>query len=321
MELIIEEISRGHKLLSRQKFSQSSVHIGRGYQNDIIVSDPHVCSEHLHLQFDGDDWLASDQGSVNGSFLEQNKQPIMQYKVQSGDVISIGKSQVRLVFPEHPVEESITVSPFENLINLARNPVILALSILLFTFIAGWIVNLNNAKDVTLTQMLVPAIGLTLGFALWPAAVSVVSHLTKHDARFWGQVGICFIFFNLMWLSDFFENIVNFNTSSNMPFIWLMAIIPLALAFALFWLNCYIGFHMTARRRNVMSVGFVVLLFGGSFIVQMSKKPEFSARPHFSTTIMTPSFLFASSSSVDKFVEDSSELFAKAKKVASEDKK
>jgi hypothetical protein len=321
MEIIIEEISHGHKLLGRHKFATTDISIGRGYDNDIIISDPHVCADHLQLHFNGEHWLVNDQGSINGSYLEDSKDNVIQHRVRSGDIITIGKSQIRLVFPSHPVVESIAISPFESLINLARHPMALALSISLFGLIAGWIINLNNANEVTLTQMLVPTIGLTLGFALWPAGIALVSHLTKHDARFWTQMGISFIFFNLMWLSDIFENIVHFNTSSNFSMIWIIAIIPLLLAFGLFWLNCYVGFHMTLRRRNVVALSLVLLLFGGSFVVQMSKQPDFNPRPQFDTTIMSPAFLFTPSSNVERFVSDSSKLFETATKAAEEDNK
>ena len=321
MEIIIEEISHGHKLLGRHKFASSNITIGRGYDNDIIISDPHVCADHLQLHFNGEHWLVNDQGSINGSYLEDSKENVIQHQVRSGDIITIGKSQVRFVFPSHPVEVSIAISPFESLINLARHPVALALSMSLFALIAGWIINLNNANEVSLTQMLVPTIGLTLGFALWPAGIALVSHLTKHDARFWTQMGISFIFFNLMWLSDIFENIVHFNTSSNFSMVWTISIIPLLLAFCLFWLNCYVGFHMTLRRRNLVSLSLIVLLFGGSFLIQMSKQPEFNPRPQFDTTIMSPAFLFAPSSSVESFVSDSTKLFEKVSKQAEEDNK
>ena len=321
MEIIIEEISHGHKLLSRQKFTTNDITIGRGYENDIIISDPHVCADHLQLHFNGEDWLVDDQGSINGSYLENSKNNVSQHKVQSGDIITIGKSQVRFVFPNHPVPESIAISPFENLINITRHPLVLAFSLVLFALVAGWMVNLNNATEVSLTQMLVPTIYLMVGFALWPAGIALVSHLTKHDARFWTQMGISFVFFNLMWLGDIFEKVVHFNTSSNFSLLWTINIVPLALAFCLFWLNCYVGFHMTSRRRNIVASCLVVLLFGGSFVLQMSKQPEFNPRPQFDTTLMSPTFLFTPSSNVESFVNDSSTLFEKVTKEAAEDTK
>ncbi|WP_077340069.1 FHA domain-containing protein [Pseudocolwellia agarivorans] len=319
MEIIIEEISKGHKLIGRHKFSQPSLNIGRGYQNDIIISDPHVCADHLNFNFDGEAWFVSDADTINGSFLEDSKQVINNHKIKSGDVISLGKSQIRVYFPNHPIEDTATFSPFENLINIARHPATIAFSIALFAFVTGFIFYLNNGKEVTFTQLLVPAISMTLMFALWPAAISVVSHLTKHDARITSQLGICFIFFNLMWVSDIIERFVQFNVSSQWPLMWLVSIVPIGLAFCLFWFNCSIGFHTTERRRMVISIGLTVLLYGGTELIQLSKKPEFNPLPQYNATLMTPNFNITASSSVDEFVADSTKLFEKATKEIDKD--
>jgi len=314
MEIIIEEISKGHKLIGRHKFNQQSITLGRGYQSDIIISDQHVCAKHLNFNYDGEHWIVSDADTINGSFLENNKHIVKQHKVQSGDVISLGKSQIRVIFPDHPVEQSVTFSPFENLVNIARHPATIAFSIALFAFVTGFIFYLNNGKEVSFYQLLVPAISMTLMFAVWPAAISVISHLTKHDARITSQLGICFIFFNLMWVSDIIERFVQFNVSSQWPFIWLVSVVPIGLAFCLFWFNCSIGFHTSERRRMVVSIGLTILLFGGSGLIKLSKKPEFTARPHYNATLMTPSFNVTTSTSVDEYIEDSKKLFQKATK-------
>ncbi|WDD99720.1 FHA domain-containing protein [Thalassomonas actiniarum] len=318
MEIIIEEISRGHKLLSRHKLDQSRVSIGRGYQNDIILTDPHVCAKHLNLEFNGESWLAHDEDTVNGSYLEKNKQSVNQHTINSGDIISLGKSQIRILFPDHPVEESLAFSPFESLINFMRHPTMLLTSISLFSLVAGIVFYLNKPVEVTFTQLLVPAIGMTMLFALWPLLIALISHLTKNDARVWNQLGVCFAFFNLMWLSDVIESVLDFNLSANWPIAGLITLLPIGLAFVLFWLNCYIGFHMTAGRRLTIAASLTTLLFGGSYLIQLSNKPDFSINPQYNATIMTPGFLFSPSSDVDSFIDDSRRLFGKAQKAAAE---
>ncbi len=321
MEIIVEEISKGHKLLGRHKFAKTSINIGRGYHSDIIMSDPHVCAEHLSIEFDGENWRILDKESINGSFLDEGKKAANGHIVCSGDVITIGKSQIRIVFPHHPVEESITLSPFESLINLAKHPAALIFNITLFALLTGWVYFLNNPKEVNFTQLLVPTVSLTLVFTIWPALVALISHLTKHDARIFTQVGLCFVFYNISWLTDLLENVVKFNTSSNFPLTPLLALLPIGLAFCLFWVNCYVGFHMSKRRRLVAAASLTLLLFGGTFLVQLSKKPDFSIKPQFNSTLMTPSFMLAPSSSVDNFIENSAKLYEKAQKEASKDKK
>jgi hypothetical protein len=318
-EIIIEEISRNHKLLHRHKLSQQHIHIGRDYHNDIILADPHICPSHLSIEKIDGQWVINDNQTVNGSFIEninKKKHSADHHIIHDGDVITLGKSQLRILFTNHPVEPTLAFSPFESLIKLMRHPLVLLLSIALFTLIAGGVFYLNTPKEVNFSQLLVPTIGMTLGFGLWPAGVALVSHLNKHEARIMTQLGISFVFFNLMWFSDFLESLATFNSASGSIIPLFVLMTSIALSFSLFWLNGYIGFHMSSKRRVVVAASMTLLLFGGSYLVQYSKKPEFNPRPQYDATIMMPTFLIASSASVDEFIKDSSELFDKTKKEA-----
>ncbi|QOL26166.1 FHA domain-containing protein [Thalassotalea sp. LPB0316] len=317
--IIIEQINRGQKLICRDRFDSNAIDIGRSYQNDIIIDDPHICPEHVKLSFDGEHWLVEDQGSINGSFLGDTKQNANQHILHSGDIISIGKSQLRVVFPDHPVSPTIKVSPFESLIEKARQPLSIALSLLLFTSLFGYLLYLGKQTEVTFTQLLVPAVGMTLGFSLWPSLVALISHLTKNDARYWSQIGVSFVIFNLFWLSDFIEFMLHFNLSSAWPVSWLTSLLPITLAFCLFWLNCYIGFHMSDIKRIVVSASLCLLIFGGAYLITLSNKPEFRERPTYDATIMTPNFLIAPSTPASEFIENAAVVFAKADEKVNED--
>ena len=317
--IIIEEISRNYKLLHRHKLSKPQIHIGRDYHNDIILADPHICPSHLSIEQVDGQWKIIDNQTVNGSFIEninEKKHAANNHIINDGDVITLGKSQLRILFTDHPVEATVAFSPFESFINLMRHPAALVMSVALFTLIAGAVFYLNSPKEVNFSQLFVPTIGMTLGFALWPAGVALVSHLSKQDARIMAQLGISFAFFNLMWFSDFLENVATFNSASGSILPLFVTFTSIALAFSLFWLNGYIGFHMSAKRRITVAASITLLLFGGSYLVQYSNKPEFNPRPQYDATIMVPSFLITSSTSVDKFIEGSSKLFDKTKKEA-----
>ena len=319
MEIIIEEISRNYKLLHRHKLSQQKINIGRDYHNDIILADPHICPSHLTIELNDNQWQVTDNQTINGSFIEnaqEKKQNANDHIIRDGDVITLGKSQLRILFPDHQVEPTVAFSPFESFIDLMRNPLILLLSMALFTIIAGGMFYLNTAKEINFSQLFVPTIGMVLGFALWPAGVALVSHLNKHEPRILAQLGVSFAFFNLMWLSDFLESIAAFNSASDSILPLFLLAISIALAYSLFWLNCYIGFHMSAKRRSIVAASITLLLFGGSYLVNFSNKPEFNPRAQYDATLMTPNFLITSSSHVDEFIEDSNKLFERTKQSA-----
>lgn len=321
-ELIIEEISRNHKLLHRHKLNKPSIHIGRDYHNDIILADPHVCPSHISIDFIDRQWQITDNQTINGTFVENSrktKHEANQHIISDGDVISLGKSQLRLLFSDHTVAPTLAFSPFESFINLMRHPLALFISITFFMLIVSSLIYLNKPIEGNFSQLLVPAISMTLGFALWPAGVSLVSHLTKQDARLMTQLGVSFVLFNLMWFSKIIEHIATFNSSSNNMLPLFITLTSLILAFFLFWLNSYIGFQVSSKRRIAISAGLTLLLFSGSYLIEYSKKPEFDPRPNYNATIMMPSFLLATSSNVDQFIESSNKLFDKTSKKAQKD--
>lgn len=321
-EIIIEEVTRNHKLLHRHRLNQSDVSIGRGYQNDIILADPHICPQHLSLSFAQGTWRLSDNNSVNGTALEnsQGKKITAHHEIiNDGDVIIVGKSQLRILFNDHQVAETVAFSPFESLIDFIRHPIAVFISLAVFMLIAGNIAYLNQQTETNVSQLFVSAFTMSLLFALWPAGVALVSHLTKHEPRVLAQFGISFIFFILMWFSDLLEKLISFNSASNATLGLFITLVPIGLAFGLFWLNSYIGFHMTAKRRIMVAVSITTLLFGGSYLLQYSKQSDFNPHPHYNSTLMAPKFLIAPSSNVDDFINASNVLFEQASEAAQQD--
>jgi len=318
MEIIIEEISKGQKLISRHKFAKQEINVGRGYHNDIILSDPHVCADHIQLSFNGEQWTVNDIDSINGSFLGEGKNKADGHQIKSGDIITLGKSQIRIIFPHHPVAEAIELSPFENLLNVAKHPAFIAINVVIFTIAIASLHYINIPKEVHLTQLLEPTIKILILAVTWPLFVSLISHLMKNDAQVFTQISVTFLCLNALLLSDFIETLVNFNTSSQMPLRYLVLAIPVIILFVLFWLNTFIGFHTSPKRRYVTAAALTLLLVGGSFANSQNKKQklDFVKKPSYSHTIMAPTFQFAESESVEKFVGDSNKLFDSLKKEA-----
>jgi hypothetical protein len=321
MELIIEEVSRGHKLLGRHKFSQDEISLGRGYHNDLILSDPHICPAHLHIQHRDGQWFIRDLNTLNGSYLNHQDLLTEEHAIQSGDVISIGKSQFRFILADHPVAASIKISPFEELIKLCRDPLAIAANILVFAALSALMFYFNKAQEFTFSQIFVPAIGLTLLFSAWPLLCALISHLAKHEARVATQLGISFIIFNLFWFSDFLELLLSFNLSSNWSVGYVSILFSAALLFSLLWLNLYVAFNQNSRKRTLQAGSITLLLIGGAYLVDLSQQPEFSIHPDYNNVLMSPNFAIAPPSSVDDFLAQSDSLFEKNNKAVAESKK
>ena len=81
--------------------------IGRGLDNDIVLTDIAVSRKHFDLRNDGGSWVIVDRGSGNGTVVNGNLEdnPFM---LANGDVIEIGNTTFRFDFR---AAESIEVPP------------------------------------------------------------------------------------------------------------------------------------------------------------------------------------------------------------------
>ena len=72
MAVIIEVLGWGGKSQRHYRVEGPSITIGRGYQNDVVLSDSHICANHLRLDQVEGGWQLTDLGSINGIEVGKN---------------------------------------------------------------------------------------------------------------------------------------------------------------------------------------------------------------------------------------------------------
>ena len=70
--------------------------IGRRPYNDVVIDNLAVSGEHALLQRIGDSVYVEDLRSTNGTYV--NRQRITRHELQPGDLLDIGKYQMRVLF-------------------------------------------------------------------------------------------------------------------------------------------------------------------------------------------------------------------------------
>lgn len=70
----------------------SKVRIGRSQECDVVIGSPQVSGKHLLLRREGASWVACDQKSANGTYL--NGTAIREKTLSSGDVLDMGPCRV-----------------------------------------------------------------------------------------------------------------------------------------------------------------------------------------------------------------------------------
>ena len=73
MAVIIEVLGWGGRRRQYYQVDADQVSIGRGYDNDIVLPDPHISANHLRLDASEDGWTITDLDSMNGLQVLKNR--------------------------------------------------------------------------------------------------------------------------------------------------------------------------------------------------------------------------------------------------------
>lgn len=310
MELIVEQVSRSKKVLSRHQMIGPHISIGRGFDNDIILNDPYVDPNHLLLTVNQEGrWLAKDEDTTNGSYFENESKLNHPRPVHSGEVVAIGKSFVRFIYPDHPVAPTMRLSGLESLLNWLGSPLILAgvfcfyLSLLLLSFYMGAV------TEIKTSQMFTNVFAKVLMVSLLPMMFAFLARLFKHEARIVTQLVVWYGFFTLFLLVDSIGELISFNSSQ----IWLSSSIvfvaEVMLIFALLWLAFYIAFHQRPLRRLIMVSSLTLGMLSLSYLYSSSNSSDFSVKPSYDNTLLAPEFAIKEPVSVSEFIDRSEAIF------------
>jgi len=87
------------------------VRLGRGSDNDVVLSDVSVSRYHAEILREGDGWAVHDLKSTNG--VEVNRIPVEKAPLRAGDVLTVGAFEIRLEEEEPRPARANTVMPEE----------------------------------------------------------------------------------------------------------------------------------------------------------------------------------------------------------------
>jgi hypothetical protein len=192
--LIVEVRDHRGRVLSRHPVASAQIRVGRAFDNDVVLDDPHADAHHavLDLMADGSSLRVSDLGSVNGTRLGRRGASAEGDLWPLGSPIEVGRTTLTLFATNAPLAPAVPLqSPLIRTVTASR-PRALALIggaavwVFLSLFLAdfsdeGWLYWVGGALGVVL--LLVgsklasrpPAFTAHLG---WVSAFTLVALLT-----------------------------------------------------------------------------------------------------------------------------------------------
>jgi hypothetical protein len=312
--LIIEIIDRSRSASITRRFDSFPVSIGRGYQNDLVVPDPFVSPEHLCITEDETGFIIEDLASENGVYVHGRRAGDKSVHIVSGDRITIGGTSLRLLAPSHPVPPALKLDYWSKPGERAFFRIMVWAS-LLPTFgvfiLDEYFSTITKVRFLTLTGKVIPL--MIVAFA-WAGLWSLIGYSVKRQARFHAQLLVGNAFLVAVCLLAGIFNSMEFALNSSVIITINNYLVTGILLAALIFFSLGFATTMRKKRRITASCVVAVVVILVAVIKHFADKPEFEATPTLSMGLKPPYVKLARSVSIDEFLKDSAQVFAKSKK-------
>lgn len=177
--IFVEQLTPDGEVVHRTKMTRLPITIGRAYDNDIILDDPHTAAHHAQIELNQlDELIIADLGSYNGITLANTRENF--FVVDGDKTYRLGHTRLRIRTADYQVAAEVsdlTNHRWEGLL-----PAVTGLALLLVTGLAStWLADLNQG---TLSKYLLELVSV-LGFAIgWSGIWALFSKLFTGHARF-----------------------------------------------------------------------------------------------------------------------------------------
>ena len=287
------------------------VSIGRGYGNDIILPDPHVCAEHLLVQQNEGGWLVEDLNTKNGITESANSRKLSQKQLVSGDSLTIGKTRLHFVSPDHPVEPARSLHDGTGVIEGFRSLAIIwgLLSVL----VLGYALDeyLASSREVHIEKIVADSLAFVGGVIAWASAWALMAYIVRRRLYFYYFLSLTVGFVLLDTCLGNFNEYLAYNLNST----WFAEVLSYVTAgillLGLFYASMQKALMITRRKNlllaNLFSWGFVAVI---GFVVY-ANHPEFNHNPEYPGEVKPPFSRIVSVKSLDQFMAETENQFNK----------
>ena len=319
MAVIIEVLGWGGKSQRHYRVEGSSITIGRGYQNDVVLGDSHISANHLRLDAVEGGWQLTDLDSLNGVEIIKNPSAdstASTMVLADGAEIKIGRTKLRIIADSYPVEAAKELHRLEkdvgqlNRFSIWLPLFMLVLAIDVSTLYTNSFVEWqwkNSLSSILVTQLFLLVLAL-----FWAG----VGRFLREEGNFLGHYNLILLATLVYSLSGWFVGVIGYNLSAGFLIETVLPLFTLLLAALLLSANFALATTMMARQRWITSVGFVGLILVVSIASQMQQWGEFSPYPEYFSALELPALQIGGGESVDTFIEDLDDLFADADRLA-----
>lgn len=311
MKLVLEIIPHtGDEQVTHRVIEQFPLTVGRSFNNDVILSDPHISPQHLRIGYEGEQWTVTDLGSANGFSVNGTHAAKETLPLKSGDTLRIGHTELRLFAPHHPVTEAVRLQKAHPVYAWLNRPfAVWGCFFIAFAVLQGWAYLEIWTEEIKM--VLAGTAAATAGsIMLWATLWSVAGRLIRRKPHFKSHLTIASLYLIAAAATWYVEAYTDFLTNEN----WVAAVVSYGIHFILLTLllqgSLALATRMTERRRRIAGIFFAAGILLGVFSLSLISARNFTQQPLYPATLEPYLSQFAPADTLDEFMAGNEKVFA-----------
>ena len=308
----LEVLNRGGKVIQRIPVrSRRRIHVGRAYDNDLIIDDPFICPHHLTLQWTDEKILVADRQSLNGVNVDGCAVSDAPFNLECGEQLRIGRTTLRFRSAQFSVAPTRIDGKSLALLRWLERPLVQVTSFLL---LAGlFLLNnyLGTTREYEILKALPEVVGLLVIVCLWAMLWSFASRVMLHRWNFWCHCSVAFAGLFVQFLCEW--GIAYFTFAFGLDEI--NTLLNYGISFLLIGVILYMNLHFAslALPKQLLKGAFGVsaVIVGLMAMFHLSQQGDFDYEPSYDVTFKAPAFKLVGSQSSDEFFAEAKTLLDK----------
>lgn len=274
--------------------------IGRGYDNDLVLTDPHIAPRQLEFFREDEQWYLRALDHTNPVMLNDKAVGADPVPVHSGDKLAVGRTRLALYAADHEVEPTrklVLSSWVERYSGTFLTPILFLVGACLFDMALTYY---EGSTDLIWEDYAYGALFLGVMILAWSGLWSLIGRIIRHQHQFGlhlmaGAASLLLISVLTVLGSYLVYSLHNLLVSELLD--WLIAFIALA---ALIRLNLLLATHI----NNILAVAAVfsalTLAVTYGFTV-FGESDEFQYEPEYSSSLKPPAFNVIGGETLDDY--------------------
>ena len=312
-KLIIEIVHPLRFLREYRTFDAPQIRIGRGYDNDLILGDPHVSAQHLLVRGGtGEEqggWLIEDVSHENGMYVSKSAKVMEQARLDPGDEIVIGRTRLRFFNADHPVAATKLLVPAHPFFQKIEKPVNTWSILLVCTMVFTAHVFLTSIEDVSILKLASGSLGFLFTAFMWAGAWAFIGRMIKHKTQFAAQLSLALLFLVAGLISINLSEYAGYSLNSVIAEITVIAVLLGCLGTAFLVGNMTLATNVSLKKRIAVSASIFLGIIAILTLLYYSFKDEFNPNPMYFATLKPPFAKILPNRSIDQFLYQTSGIF------------